>query len=174
MESTTQIFLQLMPHGGEQVKGEAHAQGFEQSIELENFSFDLSVEQSLQKPGRKASANLHRQPVHCTKVFDKSSLVLAQLMKDKVKFDWARLFVDQQLQDQVGKDPNPILVIDLLNGYITHIDLRASEGTVSAKISEELTLSYVNFKVWYCPRAKVGEYRAAEVTYETTYVEQPA
>jgi hypothetical protein len=90
-------------------------------------------------------------------------------MNARVKFDWARLFVDQQLQDEIGKDPNPILVIDLLDGFISNFSLRASEGKVSATIREDLTLSYVNFKVWYCPRAKVGQYRAAEVTYETQY-----
>lgn len=170
MESTTQIFLQLMPAGGSRiVQGEAHAQGFEKSIELENFSFDLTVEQSVQKAGKKNTSNLQREPVRCSKIFDKSSLVLAQLMNARVKFDWARLFVDQQLQDEIGKDPNPILVIDLLDGFISNFSLRASEGKVSATIREDLTLSYVNFKVWYCPRAKVGQYRAAEVTYETQY-----
>ena len=186
MESTTQIYLELMLETGALLQGEARAGGYENRIDIEGFEFSASAKKQslkdLQKEG--AVANLDFERVTVSKVFDRASLLLAGVLSRHERFREAKIAVDQQYIDPewIGKVRNEILIIYLYAGYIADIKLRTSEGNVGASIKEDITLSFHNCTIYYYAysgdRTKTGElgedYRQETWTFQTQREEQGA
>jgi type VI protein secretion system component Hcp len=114
MDTTTQIYLQIKPKKGT-VTGEASAEGYEGRIDIESFSFNAKAKtdslDGISEKKIKASLdgkslhNLDVNRVTLSKVFDKSSLQLAGMLKGRAvggneregdRFEYAEISVDQQ------------------------------------------------------------------------------
>ena len=174
MDTTTQIYLQITPKKGS-VSGEARAGGYEDRIDIENFSFNAKaktdsldgvsakkIEVSLEGKG-KSLHNLDVNRVTVSKVFDKASLQLAGMLKGRAvggseregdRFESAKIAVDQQYiesysSDQSVKYRNEILILTLYDGCISNISLRASEAGAGAQILEEIELAFHDFEIVY-------------------------
>lgn len=188
METTTQIYLEITPEGGNPVKGESQAGGYENRIDIESFSFSAKAKKESLKDARQGTVNnnLDFSTVSVSKVFDRASLQLATLMnqrderKERKRLKEARISVDQQYinPDWEGKLRNEILILELYGAYIADIKLRTSEGSGGAQIKEDITISFHNFRVVYYAedRDKKGliqdDYRTEQHIYESSHDEQ--
>jgi type VI protein secretion system component Hcp len=172
METTTQIYLQITPKKGK-VFGEARAEGYEGRIDIESFSFNAKAKtDSLDGvSAKKVEAALARKKLHnldvnrvtLSKVFDKSSLQLAGMLKGRVaggseregdRFETAKISVDQQYiesysSDESVKYANEILILTLFDGCISNISMRASEAGAGAQILEDVELAFHDFEIVY-------------------------
>ena len=178
MDTTTQIYLQITPKKGT-VFGEARAEGYEGRIDIEGFSFnakakadsldgvsakkvELARETSREGKG-KSLHNLDLKRVTVSKVFDRASLQLARMLKGRAiggseregdRFELAKIAVDQQYIESYSgtesvKYANEILIVNLHDGCISNISLRASEAGAGAQILEEIELAFHDFEIVY-------------------------
>ena len=152
MESTTQIYLELTFESGK-LEGEARAGGYESRIDIDGFQFSASADKQALKDLEKGdvTANVNFGRLSLSKVFDRSSLLLAGALNRHEKFTEAKIAVDQQYIDAPldGKIRNEVLILYLYSGYIADIKLRTSEGNVGASIKEDITLSFLKCTVYY-------------------------
>ena len=177
MESTTQFYLELTLENGNPVAGETSAGGYENRIDIDGFQFAASADKQALKDLEKGDvvSNLDCDRVTVSKVFDRSSLLLAGVLSRHERFLEAKIAVDQQFidPDWVGKERNEILIILLKSGYIADIKLRTSEGNVGASIKEDITLSFHDCVIhyWAEDRANAGklgdDYRWDISTFQT-------
>lgn len=183
MESTTQIYLEITLENGRDVAGETSAGGYEKRIDIDSFQFHASAkQQSLKDVQKGVVSNLDFDRVEISKVFDRSSLLLAGALLRHDKFREAKISVDQQYVDPewTGKERNEILIMYLYNGYIADIKLRTSEISFGASIKEDITLSFHNCTIYYYAedRSKTGtlgdDYRWDTCTFQTLREEQDA
>lgn len=184
METTTQIYLEITLESGGNVLGETKAGGYENRIDIDSFSFSASAKKQSLKDveDKKVRNNLDFSRVSISKVFDRSSLLMASALKRRARFSEAKIAVDQQFIDPgfEGKARNEILIFYLYGGYVADIKLRTSEGNVGAQIKEDIELSFHNFRVIYYAETRddagelVSDYRLPPVIYETARVEQEA
>jgi type VI protein secretion system component Hcp len=152
MDSTTQIYLQMTLESGLLVFGESSAGGYESRIDLDSFEFHASAKKQSLKEVQKddVSANLDFNQLTISKVFDRSSLLLAGVLNRHERFKEVKIAVDQQyIHSAVGKERNETLIINLKSGYIADFQLRTSEGEKSASIKERITLSFHNISIRY-------------------------
>jgi type VI protein secretion system component Hcp len=179
MESTTQIFLlvQETEDEGSFVRGESMVGGYAKRVQIDSFSFGADAKvQAVHKSPQKGSSNLDFNPVQVTKVFDRASMRLAALLKDRKQLYEVRITVDQQLEDyedKVGKAQNAIIVFHLMNARLVDLKLDVSEDKVSATIKETLSFTFKNFSVEYYYKGtkdnKKSDYRDTWVGFQTEY-----
>jgi type VI protein secretion system component Hcp len=176
MDSTTQIYFEITLEEDGRVLGEAAAGGYESRIDIEGFQFHASAhKQALQDVREGVVSNLEYHRLSMSKVFDRSSLQLAGVLKGQKKFKEVKISVDQQYIDPkwTGKARNEILIMYLYDGYIADIKLRTSEGNVGASIKEDITMSFENCTIYYYAedRGDVGrlgdDYRWEPCIFET-------
>lgn len=180
MESTTQIFLLVQVGEAENtaVEGESMIGRYAKRVQIDSFSFGMDAK--LQAPAtspQKAASNLDFNPVQVSKVFDRASMQLAGLLKDRKQLHEVRITVDQQLEeygeDVKGKAQNAIIVFHLQNARLAEIKLDVSEDKVSATIKETLSFTFKNFSVEYYFKGlknnKKSDYRDQYVRCETQY-----
>ena len=180
MESTTQIYLEMTLEKGGGVLGESGAGGYENRIDIDGFQFGASAKKQSLKDIQKGNvvANLDFERVTVSKVFDRSSLLLAGVLSRHDRFSEVKIAVDQQYVDPdwAGKVRNEILIVYLYAGYIADIKFRTSEGGKSgASIKEDITLSFHNCTIYYyaydgdrSTAGKLGsDYRQETWTFQT-------
>ena len=165
METTTQIYLKITLAGGGTIKGDSSAAGYEDQIDIDNFSFSVSAKpQAVKGAGAKQiEANLDFETVSISKVLDRASLQLAMVMGDndtsegagtgrkRKSFKEATISVDQQYVqfERTGKHRNEVVIFSLYDGYIVKTALRTSESGAGASIREDIELSFHNFEITY-------------------------
>lgn len=151
MESTAQIFLKITLKDGGTVEGEAVAGGYEGEIGIDSFQFDSKAKKDpLKDLSGDVSSNLDITQVTVTKVFDRSSLLLAGVLNRHQMFSEAKISVDQQyIAGRGRKMRNETLIMWLYEGYIADIKMTTGEGSAGASVKETITLSFHNCTVWY-------------------------
>jgi type VI secretion system Hcp family effector len=177
MESTTQIFLRVQVSDNESdfIEGEALVQGYADRVQIDSFTFGMGAKQQAPKgSGPSVANNLDFNPVDVTKFFDRSSMRLAALLKNRKQLEEVRITVDQQLEEiGVGKAQNAILVFHLYQARIVDIKLDVSEGNVSAIVKETVSFTFRNCSVEYYYKGKKNnkksDYRDSWVGFETGY-----
>jgi type VI protein secretion system component Hcp len=177
MESTTQIFLRVQVSEAESdfVGGEAMALGYADRVQIDSFNFGMKGKlQTPPKPGEKVSNNLDFDQLEATKVFDRASMRLAALLKNRTQLEEVRVTVDQQLEEVgVGKAQNAIIVFHLYQARLVSISLDVSEDDRAATVSETLSFSFRNFSVEYYYKSlknnKKSDYRDAWLGFQTEY-----
>jgi type VI protein secretion system component Hcp len=182
MESTTQIFLRVQRSEDESdvVKGEGRVGGYAGRVQIDSFDFGMKSKlQAPAKPDQKVTNNLDFDPVKVSKVFDKASMGLAALLRDRKQLYEVRITVDQQLEDyeeKVGKAQNAIIVFHLMQARIVDIKLDVSEDKAGATIKETVSFSFKNFAVEYYYKGtknnKKSDYRDKAHWFETEYETQ--
>ena len=183
MESTTQIFLKVQFSDDEDkfVKGEGRVGSYEGRVQIDSFDFGMKSKlQAPAKPDQKGVANnLDFDPVRVSKFFDKASMSLAGLLRDRKEIHEVRITVDQQLEDyedKVGKAQNAIIVFHLKQARIVDIKLDVSEDKAGATIKETVAFSFRNFAVEYYYKGmtndKKSDYRDKALWFETEYKTQ--
>lgn len=183
MESTTQIFLRVQVSEAEDdfVEGESLAAGYADRVQIDSFSFGMSVKPDTPKPGK--SANLDLDQVQVSKFFDRSSTRLAGLLKgskpleDRKPLYEVRITVDQQLEELgIGKAQNAILVFHLQRARIVDIKVDVSGDSRSTSIKETVSFTFKNFSVEYYYKGKTNnkksDYRDQWLGFELEYDEQ--
>lgn len=169
--SSTQIFLSITIGSGP-VGGEASAAGYEDMIELESFSFGLSAKHALRQSANNTRPQLNYDAVKISKVYDVSSVRLATHMGARARFSKAEIFVDQHLQESASvKKQNPVMVIELKNGFIEDIRLSVSTGKLASTVREDISLSFVNFKIRYYPSSVVRGKRLPLQEFESRRID---
>jgi type VI secretion system Hcp family effector len=182
MESTTQIFLKVQFSDDEDdfVKGESRVGSYERRVQIDSFNFGMKSKlQAPAKPDQKVANNLDFDPVQVTKFFDRASMSLAALLRDRREIYEVRITVDQQLEDyedQVGKAQNSIIVFHLKQARIVDIKLDVSEDKAGATIKETVSFSFRNYAVEYYYKGtknnKKSDYRDKAHWFETEYETQ--
>lgn len=153
MESTTQIYLEITTENGP-LLGESKAGGYESRVDIDGFNFSVGsgTKGSVKDvKNRSAVGSLDFDRISIEKVFDRSSLLFAGLLRRHEKFSEAKISVDQQFVRSEDEDKvrNEVLVIHLYSGYVADIKLRTSEGNKGASIKESIDLSFHRFDVDY-------------------------
>lgn len=166
---STQIFLKLvMGRQNKQIQGEASAEGYEGLIEVDNFSWGMSSKYALRQGQAKVKPQLNYDKLKITKQYDVSSISMASHMAGHIPFSTAQITVDHHLHETASsKTVNPLMVIELSNGYIEEIRLAVSEGKLASTLREDITLSFINFKITYHPGGAGRMKRLAPMSYET-------
>lgn len=177
MESTTQIFLLInVTSESDYVKGESRVEGYAKRIQIDSFDFGMKAkEQSVRDTGTQAvTGNLDFDAVSVSKYFDRASVRLMQLVKERTEFIEARITVDQQLEERSGeRAQNAIIVFHLYNGHVASLKLQTSESDKGASMKENLTLTFRNFAVeYYFKSDRTRDYRDDYVGFETAYEDQ--
>jgi type VI protein secretion system component Hcp len=182
MDTTTQIYLQIMLERGGYIEGDTEAGGYENRIDIEDFQFTakagkLSLKDLENKGVRN---NLDISVVSISKFFDRASLQLAGVMKRRERFTEAKIAVDQQYinPDWAGKVRNEVLILYLYQGYVADIKFRTSEANAGAQIKEDIELSFHDFRIEYYAEDRgnagrlVQDYRWEPCIYQTSRPEQ--
>ena len=153
MESTTEIFLLIVIKDDENaVGGEGRVDQYSNRIQIDGFSFSMHAkDNTVRKTAQKASANIDMDTVKVSRPFDTASKKLSKLLKNRTKFDEARLTVDQHMTwgPQHKREQNAIIVFHLLDGYVAAQTFNAKEGDKGASISESVELSFRNVEIEY-------------------------
>jgi len=155
MESSTEIFLLIAVKGETNdtaVRGEGRVARYSDRIQIDSFSFSMEVtESAVVKTGQRAGSNKKMHEVSISRPFDTASNKLARLLKNRTKFDEARLTVDQHMTygHSKAREQNAIIVFHLLNGHVTSQTINAKEGDKGASISETIELSFKNVAIEY-------------------------
>jgi type VI protein secretion system component Hcp len=153
MDSTTKIYLNMTLEKGE-IFGEAGAGGYKDRIDIDTFRFAAKAKkQSLKDVDNKnVSGNLQFETFTFSKVFDRSSLHMANALREHKRFESVLVAVDQQLVDQSLGSPerNEILFITLESGYIANITMQTNDGGKSgSSIKENVTLAFKKCRISY-------------------------
>jgi len=165
--ASSQIFLYLEMQG-RAIKGEASAAAYEDEIEIESFSFDLGKEsdeskakKAKEREDKRLAALREGKPppeppedtaentLTLSKFYDKASVNLSRYLANGARFDEARLTVDHHAAFAGSKEANPAMTVHLFNGRITNIQLSLSDSDKSAKLTEQVKLSYRKIEVVY-------------------------
>jgi type VI protein secretion system component Hcp len=170
--SSNQIFLRLTMARGNKIRGEASAGGYDGLIEVENFTWAVSSKYSLRQDRAKVRPQINYDKVKVSKLYDVSSVSLASHMNGRIAFKTAEIIVDHHLQETgLAKAGNPLMVIELRNGYIEDIRISVSEGKLAATVREDMSLSFMNFKITYHPGGADRMKRMAAVSFESMNAE---
>jgi type VI protein secretion system component Hcp len=155
MESPTQIFLLIAVSGETKpIGGEGRVDRYDDRILVDSFSFSMQAEENtVRKNDGQASAHIKRPmpAVTVSRPFDTASKALSRLLKNRTKFDEARLTVDQHMTWGQGaaREQNAIIVFHLLNGHVTSQTINAKEADKGASISETIELQFKNVAIEY-------------------------
>lgn len=163
---STQIFLRIKIQGNP-IRGEATTAGYEGEIEVESFSWGMSAKNSLRVDQQTASSRASYDRLSISKLYDKSSINLTRHMADRAIFDQVRLTVDhhQHAAGRGTKQANPVMFIDLADGYIEDVKLSMSEAGKSAMVKEDITLSFRKVDITYFPPSADRTKRDPAVTF---------
>lgn len=160
----TQIFLTLtMP--GSSVRGEASVRGSVGLIEVESFTWGMKS----QKPGKtatgKAIPRVGFELLKISKAYDGASITIARCMGRRTPFEHAQIKVNHPVLDDSGAEENPIVVIDMDDGFIEDVRLSMSEGGKAAVVKEDFSLSFRKIEVTYFPASTDRTTRSGAVSF---------
>lgn len=163
---STQIFLHIEVNG-KQILGEATTEHYQGKIEVENFSWGMSAEGSPRTGRGNTSSRATFDHLNIIKYFDLSSVSLTRCMTTRKKYDKVQLIVDQHLNHvrPVLKKRNPVLVINLSDGYIEDVGLSMSEASKSGMIREQVSLSFRKLVIYYWPASPDHDLRLPPVSF---------
>lgn len=163
---SSQIYLNLIMIGGSQVRGEASDAGYEDQIEIENFGWGMSPRDPKKVSKAVAQAAFAADKLKLTKFYDVASTSLANQLAGRVAFKSAKLTVDHHKQNTgEARKANPMMIIELRDGFIEDINLSVSEGGKSVAVREVLNLSWKEVIVTYHPSTADRTQRQAAVTF---------
>lgn len=161
---STQIFLHI-EIAGNQIKGEATTAGYEGEIEVESFSWGMSAKNSPRVDQQTSSSRTNYDCLSISKLYDKASINLTRYMTQRTPFDHVQLTVDQHQHAGGKKKENPVMVIDLADGFIEDVKLSMSEAGKSAMIKEDITLSFRKADITYFPASPDRSKRMPGVSF---------
>lgn len=155
METLPLIFLRIELEEGGLVKGSSLIGRYESRIMIDSFTFKMSnSEGKVRQTGQAAGSRVHLDDVSISKPFDRSSIELARLAKNRERFTEARLTVDQHkvwsrpVHGQ-EREQNAIIVFHLLHGFIRELKWNASESGKAASVKETLELTFKQVEIEY-------------------------
>lgn len=128
-------------------KGDCTIPGFEGHIVLESFRWTISASTPEKVGGKPVPRVIKPGKVTLSKPYDRSSTGIAKLMERSTKdphFLRATLkFVDPHSHSgNSNAKLETIMTLELTDGFVEEISLKASESDKSIAVSEDITLSF--------------------------------
>jgi len=146
--------LLLLEFPGAAVTGDCTIAGFAGHISLDSFSWGSVKAITKQEKGKKPTTSVKFDKLQVTKVYDCSSIPMANMMNSETKFATAVL----KFIDPLSGSAKPgvkaskfesIMEMEMKDGYIESITMRAAESGKAISVIEDVVLSFHEVSLSY-------------------------
>ena len=128
------------------IPGEAKAKEFEDTIEIESFSFGVTQTYSVQQTG--GSAECHVQDIFCSKTLDKASPLLAKACFEATTIPQAELYLTKMISNAP---------VDNLKYTLTDVVVSSHQIGGSETATESFALNFGKIVMEYTPVDSKGK-----------------
>lgn len=156
--------------GAGALKGESVASRFEDQIEIEDFRWGMNVKGNRkQAPGRtNPAANVAHKPLVLSAYFDTATTALIKHMKERTRFNMARLTVSHPASAPDDAAQLDVMEIELHHGFVEKVGVAASESGKSGSVKVTYELSYKSIDLDYYPAVRNRDRREKRTTFSAT------
>lgn len=123
------------------VFGDATIDGFIGQITVETFAWGVHAK-TVEKPNSEPRTTVEPKTLSLTKHFDRSSVVLCQMMEGDEPFKATLRFIDPTTKTKGQNKFDSVLEIELVGCHIENIALSADDSGKSVSVTERLTISF--------------------------------
>lgn len=124
-----------------EVLGDVTIGGFTGQISIEAFSWGVQAK-TIEKPNSEPKTTVEPKTLSLTKHFDRSSMVLCQMMESDKPFEATLRFVDPTTRAKGQSKFDSVLEIEMRGCHIENIALSADDSGKAVSVTERVTVSF--------------------------------
>jgi type VI protein secretion system component Hcp len=169
------ISLLLLEFPGTAITGDCSITGFQGHISLESFSWGAKAV-TKQEKGKKPTTSVKFEKLQVTKIYDCASIPMYNMMNSETKFAKAVLKFIDPLSGSVKAGARfskfeSIMEMEMTDGYIESVRVRASESAKAISVTEDVELSFHEVSVSYYAYDPVKNTRVSMPPFQTVQPE---